>query len=55
MKNSGYVALAVATESRTYKRELNTELGPDREANMIAFAVESLKLLRDVIRGDAKL
>lgn len=55
MKNSGYVALAVATESGTYKRELNTELGPDREANMIAFAVESLKLLRDVIKGDAKL
>jgi hypothetical protein len=55
MKNSGYVALAVATESGTHKRELNTELGPDREANMIAFAVESLKLLRDVIKGDAKL
>jgi len=55
MKYSGYVALAVATESGTYKRELNTELGPDREANMIAFAVESLKLLRDVIKGDAKL
>jgi hypothetical protein len=55
MKNSGYVALAVATESGTHKRELNTGLGPDREANMIAFAVESLKLLRDVIKGDAKL
>jgi hypothetical protein len=55
MKNSGYVALAVATESRTYKRELSTGLGGDREANMIAFAVEALKLLRDVIKGDAKL
>jgi hypothetical protein len=55
MKNSGYIALAVATETGTYKRELNTGLGPDREANMIAFAVESLKLLRDVIKGDAKL
>lgn len=55
MKSSGYVALAVATENGTHKRELNTGLGPDREANMIAFAVESLKLLRDVIKGDAKL
>ena len=45
----------MATESGTYKRELFTGLGGDREANMIAFAVESLKLLRDVIKGDAKL
>jgi len=51
----GYVALAVATESGTYKRELSTGLGGDREANMIQFAVEGLVLLRDVIRGDAKL
>jgi hypothetical protein len=29
-------------------------LGGDREANMIAFAVEALKLLRDVIKGNAK-
>ena len=55
MKNSGYVALAVATESGIYKRDLNTGLGGDREANMIAFAVEALMLLRDVIKGDAKL
>jgi len=52
---SGYVALAVATESGTYKRELSTGLGGDREGNMIAFAVEGLTLLRDVIKGDAKL
>jgi hypothetical protein len=47
--------LAVATESGTYKRELSTGHGGDREANMIQFAVEGLVLLRDVIKGDAKL
>ena len=52
---SGYVALAVATESGVYKKELSTGLGGDREANMMAFAVEALTLLRDVIKGDAKL
>lgn len=52
---SGYVALAVATESGTYKRELSTGLGGDRQANMVAFAVEALTLLRDVIKGEAKL
>lgn len=52
--NSGYVALAVATEKGVSTREV-TELGTDREANMVNFAVEALKLLRDVIKGDAKL
>lgn len=51
----GYVALAVSSAKGTYKRELDTGLGKDREANMIAFAVEALKLVRDVIKGDAKL
>jgi hypothetical protein len=55
MINRGYVALAVATESGTYKRELSTGLGGARQANMIQFAVEALALLRDVIKGDAKL
>jgi len=54
-RTPGYVALAVATESGVYKRELSTGLGGDREANMIQFAVEALGLLRDVIKGDAKL
>ena len=54
-RTPGYVALAVATESGTYKKELSTGLGGDREGNMIAFAVEALTLLRDVIKGDAKL
>jgi hypothetical protein len=51
----GYVALAVATERGTFSKELSTGLGGDREGNMIAFAVEALTLLRDVIKGDAKL
>ena len=54
-KNRGYVALAVATEKGTYSREVETGLGGDREGNMIQFAVEGLTLLRDVIKGDAKL
>ena len=51
----GYVALAVSTEKSTYTRELETGLGGDREENMTAFSVEALKLLRDVMKGDAKL
>ncbi|XMA18394.1 hypothetical protein WAI453_011185 [Rhynchosporium graminicola] len=54
-RTPGYVALAVATESGVYKRELSTGHEGDREANMIAFAVEALTLLEDVIKGDAKL
>ncbi|TVY87215.1 CinA-like protein [Lachnellula willkommii] len=54
-RTPGYVALAVATESGTYTKELSTGHGGDREANMIQFAVEGLGLLRDVIKGDAKL
>lgn len=51
----GYVALAVATEKGTSTKEAETGLGGDREGNMVAFAVEGLNLLRDVIKGDAKL
>lgn len=36
-------------------REIETGLGGDREANMVQFAVEGLKLLQDAIRGDGKL
>jgi len=54
-RTPGYVALAVATEKQTYTKELSTGLGGDREANMIAFAVESLVLLREVLKGNAKL
>ncbi|RDW87716.1 putative competence protein CinA [Coleophoma crateriformis] len=51
----GYVALAVASEKGVFKKELSTGLGGDREGNMVAFAVEALTLLRDVLKGDAKL
>jgi len=54
-RTPGYVALAVATENGMYKKELSTGLGGDREGNMIAFAVEALTLLRDVMKGDARL
>ena len=53
--SSGYVALAVSTERGTPTKEVETGLGGDREANMVAFAVEGLKLLRSVIQGEAKL
>lgn len=45
----------MATEKGTFTRELSTGLGGDRDANMIAFAVEALKLLKDILKGDAKL
>ncbi|KUJ08871.1 uncharacterized protein LY89DRAFT_690841 [Mollisia scopiformis] len=54
-RTPGYVALAVATERGVFERELSTGLGGDREANMVQFAVEALGLLKDVIKGDAKL
>lgn len=47
------MALAVATEKGTYTRELSTG-SADRNKNMVAFAVEALTLLRDVIKGDVK-
>jgi len=53
--SSGYVALAVAVDGKVYSREVETGLGTDREQNMVAFAVEALKLVKDVIQGDAKL
>lgn len=51
----GYVALAVATEGGTVTKEVDTGLGADREANMVQFAVEALGLLREVLKGEAKL
>jgi len=54
-RQPGYVALAIATEKGVYKKDLSTGLGSDREGNMVAFAVEALSYLRDVIKGDAKL
>jgi len=54
-RTPGYVALAVSTEKGTFTREVETGLGGDREANMVAFAVAGLELVRDVIKGEAKL
>jgi hypothetical protein len=49
------VALAVASEKGTVTREAETGLGEDRGGNMVRFAVEGLKLVRDVIQGEGKL
>ena len=49
------MALAVATEKATTTKEVETGLGGDREANMVAFAVEGLNLLRDVLKDHAKM
>ncbi|KAF2799892.1 competence/damage-inducible protein-like protein cinA [Melanomma pulvis-pyrius CBS 109.77] len=54
-RTPGYVALAVTSEKGTVTREVETGLGGDREANMVQFAVEGLKLVRDVIKGEGKL
>ncbi|KAI0177544.1 putative competence/damage-inducible protein CinA [Pestalotiopsis sp. NC0098] len=54
-RTPGYVALAVDCDKGTFVRELNTGLGNDRVANMQRFAVEALKLLRDVMTDQAKL
>ncbi|KAF2659479.1 competence/damage-inducible protein-like protein cinA [Lophiostoma macrostomum CBS 122681] len=54
-RTPGYVALAVSSEKGTVTREVETGLGTDREQNMVRFAVEGLKLVRDVIKGEGKL
>ena len=52
---SGYVALAVATRNGSFTREVETGLGEDREANMVAFASEALKMLKEVVSRGEKL
>lgn len=54
-RTPGYVVLAVDCERGTFVREVKTGLGGDRVANMVQFAMEGLKLLKDVISGEAKL
>jgi len=54
-RTPGYVALAVASESGTVSREVETGLGGNRQANMLAFAVEALKLVAGMIKGEAKM
>ncbi|KAK1141340.1 hypothetical protein N8T08_009131 [Aspergillus melleus] len=53
-RTPGYVAVAVSTARGTYTREADTG-SSDRQANMVGFAAEALKLLRDVIQGKAAL
>lgn len=50
---SGYVALAVVGENDTLAMDLNTGLGGDRSGNMVAFAVEALKLVAEFIQKSA--
>ncbi|KAF7174098.1 hypothetical protein CNMCM5623_006441 [Aspergillus felis] len=54
-RTPGYVALAVSTPQGTFTREVETGCGTDRERNMVAFAEEALKLVRDVVLGKASL
>jgi len=49
----GRVALAIASKSGpVITRTVDTGLGNDREANMVAFAEHALRLLRDVLTGE---
>jgi hypothetical protein len=51
----GYVALAVAGDRGTASKDLDTGCGQDREANMLAFAVQALKFVKEYIVGEAKI
>jgi nicotinamide mononucleotide (NMN) deamidase PncC len=53
-RTPGYVALAVVSEKGASTREVETGTS-EREENMVRFAVEALKLVRDVIKGERKL
>lgn len=44
------MALAVVSEKGTLSRDLDTGLGGDRAGNMVAFAVEALKLVEEFIK-----
>ncbi|CAN9187654.1 unnamed protein product [Alternaria alternata] len=53
-RTPGYVAFAVARETgETVTKEVETG-SSEREGNMVAFAVEGLKLLRDVLQGGSE-
>jgi PncC family amidohydrolase len=53
-RTPGYVALAVDCEAGTFVREVETGLGGDRVANMVRFAVEGLRFLKEVLEGKVK-
>lgn len=46
---SGYVALAVASSNAIQKIDMNTDKGPDREQNMLEFAIAALSLVERFI------
>ena len=46
------MALAVARSAGTTVTREVENASSEREANMVAFALEGLKLLRDVIKGE---
>lgn len=51
-QNRGYVALGVVSEKSSSNKDLDTGLGNDRQANMVAFAVEALRLVKEFIERD---
>jgi nicotinamide mononucleotide (NMN) deamidase PncC len=53
-RRPGYVALAVDWDGGVVTREVETGLGGDRVGNMVRFAVEALRLLRDVMVGEVE-
>lgn len=50
---SGYVALAVVGDKGALSKDLTTSCGNDRNANMVAFAIEALKLVKEYISTNA--
>ncbi|KAL2394487.1 hypothetical protein ABEF93_000101 [Exophiala dermatitidis] len=46
-RQPGYVALAVVGENGALSKDLDTGLGGDRQANMVAFAVAALGLVKE--------
>ncbi len=47
------MALAVASDRGTTSKDLNTGLAGDRQANMVAFAIEALKLVKARMTDEA--
>ena len=48
---SGYVALAAVSDTETLAKDLNTGLAGERPANMVAFALEALRLVEELINS----
>ena len=47
--------MAVAGERGTVSKDMDTGCGQDREANMLAFAVQALRLVKEYIVGENKM